>query len=94
MPCCPNEQHRNNKEAGRNLNAVYVTSNAAPRMLYSEELVAGDYRKKVINALFRYPTVFCRAGQDEFDCALIDEAHRVFDFKPGVGASTHAKGWT
>lgn len=75
----------NNDDSGHKLNAVYVTSNAAPRNLYTEELVAGDYRKKVIDALFRYPTVFCRVGEDEFDCSLIDEAHRVFDFKGGVG---------
>lgn len=75
----------NNKEAGHRLNAVYVTSNAAPRNLYTEELVADDYKKTVISALFRYPTVFCHVGEDEFDCALIDEAHRIFDFKGGVG---------
>ena len=75
----------NNKEAGHRLNAVYVTSNAAPRNLYTEELVADDYKKASISALFRYPTVFCHVGEDEFDCALIDEAHRVFDFKGGVG---------
>ena len=74
-----------NDESGHRLNAVYITSNAAPRNLYTEELVAGDYQKNVIDALFRYPTVFCRAGEDEFDCSLIDEAHRVFDFKGGVG---------
>ena len=75
----------NNKEAGHRLNAVYVTSNAAPRNLYTEELVADDYKKASISELFRYPTVFCHVGEDEFDCALIDEAHRVFDFKGGVG---------
>lgn len=75
----------NNNESGHRLNAVYVTSNAAPRNLYTEELVADDYKKTVISALFRYPTVFCHVGEDEFDCALIDEAHRVFDFKGGVG---------
>ena len=75
----------NNNESGHRLNAVYVTSNAAPRTLYTEELVANDYKKTVIGALFRYPTVFCRAGEDEFDCSLIDEAHRIFDFKGGVG---------
>lgn len=75
----------NNHESGHRLNAVYVTSNAAPRTLYTEELVANDYKKTVIGALFRYPTVFCRAGEDEFDCSLIDEAHRIFDFKGGVG---------
>lgn len=75
----------NNNESGHRLNAVYVTSNAAPRNLYTEELVEDDYKKTVISALFRYPTVFCHVGEDEFDCALIDEAHRVFDFKGGVG---------
>ena len=45
----------NNTESGRRLNAVYVTSNAAPRNLYTEELVADDYKKTVIGALFRLP---------------------------------------
>ena len=75
----------NNREAGHRLNAVYVTANAAPRMLYTEELVAGDYRKSSIQGLFKYPTVFCHIGEDEYDCSLIDEAHRIFDFKGGVG---------
>lgn len=75
----------NNREAGRRLRAVYVTANAAPRTLYTEELVRGDYTKGVIKELFKYPTVFCHSGEDEFDCSLIDEAHRIFDFKGGVG---------
>ena len=81
----------NNREAGHRLNAVYITANAAPRYLYTEELTGGEYTKSTIKALFRYPTVFCRAGQDEFDCAVVDEAHRIFDFKGGVGlkAGTH-----
>ena len=81
----------NNREAGHRLNAVYVTANKAPRTLYTEELVAGDYRKSSISGLFKYPTVFCRLGEDAYDCALVDEAHRVFDFKGGVGikSGTH-----
>ncbi len=81
----------NNTEAGHRLNAVYSTANAAPRYLYSEELVAGEFTKKAIDGLFRYPTVFCRVGTDAYDCALVDEAHRVFDFKGGVGlrSGTH-----
>lgn len=75
----------NNKETGKRLNAVYVTANAAPRNLYTEELVHGDFTKKVIKELFQYPTVFCHKGEDEYACALVDEAHRVFDFKGGVG---------
>jgi len=75
----------NNREAGHRLNAVYITANAAPRNLYTEELVAGDYTKTAISGLFKYPTVFCRVGEDAYDCSLIDEAHRIFDFKGGVG---------
>ena len=75
----------NNKEAGRRLNAVYVTANAAPRNLYTEELVSGEFTKEIIKGLFKYPTVFCRCGENAYDCALIDEAHRIFDFKGGVG---------
>ena len=75
----------NNKEAGHRLNAVYVTANAAPRYLYTEELIAGDYTKGAVEGLFKYPTIFCRLGEDAYDCSLIDEAHRIFDFKGGVG---------
>ena len=75
----------NSMDAGRRLNAVYVTANAAPRTLYTEELVDGDFKKTVISCLFKYPTVFCGKGENLFDCSLVDEAHRVFDFKPGVG---------
>ena len=75
----------NNKEAGHRLNTVYVTANAAPRTLYTQELINDDYRRTAIEGLFKYPTVFCRVGEDEYDCALIDEAHRIFDFKGGVG---------
>ncbi len=75
----------NNTEAGHRLNAIYVTANASPRYLYTEELVGNDFRKNYIGSLFRYPTVLCHAGEDEFDCALFDEAHRLFDFKGGVG---------
>ena len=81
----------NNKETGHRLNAVYVTANAAPRVLYTQELIQDDYRRTAIDGLFKYPTIFCHIGEDEYDCALIDEAHRIFDFKAGVGirAGTH-----
>ena len=75
----------NNQEAGRRLNAVYITSNSAPRVLYTEELVSGDYHRCSVEGLFKYPTALCGKGEDEFDCTLVDEAHRIFDFKGGVG---------
>lgn len=51
----------NNRESGHRLNAVYVTSNAAPRNLYTEELVAGDYTRTSIEGLFKYPKDFGNA---------------------------------
>lgn len=75
----------NNRDSGHRLNAIYVTANSAPRTLYAEELVQGDFTKAVIDGLFKYPTVFCHTGEDIYDCSLIDEAHRIFDFKGGVG---------
>ena len=70
---------------GKNYNAVYCTANASPRYLYTEELINNNYKKNAINNLFKYPTVFVNAGENVFDCAIIDEGHRVFDFKGGVG---------
>ncbi len=72
---------------GAKYNAAYFTTNAAPRVLYTEELIKDDYTKKAIKNLFKYPTIFKSAGENDFDCAIIDEAHRVFDFKGGVGIS-------
>ncbi len=81
----------NNTESGKRINAVYASSTAAPRRLYGEELHRGDFTKKSISNLFKYPTVFCHCGDDKYDCTLVDEAHRVFDFKGGVGikSGTH-----
>ncbi len=73
------------QKGAKPLNAVYCTSNASPRYLYTEKLIGNDYKKKTIKAMFKYPTVFVHAPGDFYDCALIDEAHRLFDFKGGVG---------
>ena len=73
----------------KRMNAVYSTANASPRYLYTEQLVKNDFKKRQIEALFVYPTVFLRAPENSYDCALVDEAHRVFDFKGGVGMTKH-----
>ena len=70
---------------GNKYNAVYCTANASPRYLYAEELINNNYKKNAIKNLFKYPTVFVNAGENIFDCAIIDEGHRIFDFKGGVG---------
>lgn len=73
---------RNN---GKRYNAVYLTANASPRYLYTQELIKDDYKKKVINVLFKHPKCLIASSQNAYDCALIDEAHRVFEFKGGMG---------
>ncbi|MBR5338476.1 MAG: DUF2075 domain-containing protein [Lachnospiraceae bacterium] len=78
----------NNRESGHRLNAVYITANAAPRNLYTEELVFGAFTRRTIGELLKYPTACCGKGEDNYDCVLVDEAHRVFDFKGGVGLKT------
>lgn len=73
------------KQYGDRRNAIYLTANAAPRVLYSQELIGNDYTKKAIANLFKYPSIFKESGENEYDCTLIDEAHRIFDYKNGVG---------
>ena len=66
-------------------NAIYATANASPRYLYTEKLRGKDLKKRVIDSLFKYPTVFVNESSNFYDCALIDEAHRLFDYKTGIG---------
>lgn len=66
-------------------NAVYMSANASPRYLYAEELIENDFRKNAIKNLFKYPTALKQSGENDYDCILIDEAHRIFDYKNGVG---------
>jgi len=70
---------------GDRKNAIYLAVNSAPKVLYTQELIQNDFKKKVIKNLFKYPTIFKDSGENEFDCVLIDEAHRIFDYKNGVG---------
>ena len=69
-------------------NAIYCTANAAPRTLYSQELIQGDFNKTQLKTFFKYPTIFKDTPENGFDCAFFDEAHRLFDFKAGVGLPT------
>ncbi len=73
------------KKGEKKCNAAYVMVNAAPRFLYANELVNNDYKKTVIKNLFKYPTAFKNCAQNDYDCIIVDEAHRIFDYKTGVG---------
>lgn len=74
-----------NPKKGKPLNCAYFTANGAPRYLYAEQLIQDDYKKKDIKVLFKHPQVLDKCKENEFDCGLFDEAHRIFDFKGGTG---------
>ena len=67
------------------LNAAYFTCNQAPRLLYSKKLIGNDYSKKDVNGLFKHPLALRDSSFNEYDCALFDEAHRMYVWKGGTG---------
>lgn len=58
-------------------NVMYVTKNSAPREVYRKKLTEGKYRKAYIDNLFKGSGSFTEALQDDFDCLIVDEAHRL-----------------
>lgn len=69
------------------INAAYFTQNKAPRDYYGKVLIGDDYKKEAIAALFKSPVSLKNAAEDDFGCALFDEAHRMFAWKGGIGVS-------
>lgn len=65
------------------LTSVYVTSNASPKNLYKKELIRGDYKKNFLRELFKEPSSFQNSKENDFDCILVDEAHRVYNYAAG-----------
>lgn len=59
------------------LNAHYVTKNAAPRNVYFEKLKQNNFRQNYINFLFKSSGSYYKSKANEFDCILVDEAHRL-----------------
>jgi len=58
------------------LNAKYVTKNAAPRSVYEARLT-GTLKKTAISNLFGGPDTFINAAPDTFGALIVDEAHRL-----------------
>lgn len=58
-------------------NVMYVTKNAAPREVYRKKLTDGQYRRAYIDNLFKGSGVFTEAISNDFDCLIVDEAHRL-----------------
>lgn len=68
-------------KSNRHYNAVYVTQNMAPRNFYKATLHGGDFKVKDITNFFKSPVLFYDAPEMEYDCVLVDEAHRVYSNK-------------
>ncbi|MHA6260030.1 DNA/RNA helicase domain-containing protein [Sporosarcina sp. CAU 1771] len=64
------------KLIGRELVAMYVTKNAAPRNIYSTKLKS-DFKKSHIDNLFKGSGSFTEVELNEFDILIVDEAHRL-----------------
>ena len=69
------------KRSNKHNNAVYISTNAAPRNYYQSVLKGGDISKSDVVNFFRTPLVFVGAPDGEYDCALLDEAHRIYKYK-------------
>ncbi|MFA6874875.1 MAG: DNA/RNA helicase domain-containing protein, partial [Bacilli bacterium] len=67
------------------LNACYVSSNYTPRTYYGEVLTDGDFRKNAVQELFKTPAAFAKARDKDYDCIIVDEAHRMYTWKFGLG---------
>ncbi len=61
---------------GAQLNAAYVSKNAAPREVYKGKLL-GALTKSRYDSLFLGSGKFTEVPQNAYDCLIVDEAHRL-----------------
>lgn len=62
------------------LNTIYTSKNQAPREVYFKKLANNDYRKSYLHNLFKGSGTFVNSNENDFDCILADEAHRLMRF--------------
>lgn len=73
------------KDSSPRRNACYVTANFTPRTYFGDILTQGSFTKKVIKELFKTPAAFAKSAAYDFDCVIVDEAHRMLKWKFGWG---------
>lgn len=74
------------KKKSERITTMFVTVNAAPKKVLYNGLIKGkEFKSGDLGALFKYPTAFADRAVNEIPCLLIDEAHRIFKMKGGVG---------
>lgn len=66
-------------------NACYLTANFTPRTYFGDVLTGSDFTKKAIKELFKTPAAFAKSSKNDFDCVIVDEAHRMLKWKFGWG---------
>lgn len=66
-------------------NAIYTSKNQAPREVYFKKLTHSDFRKSYLKNLFKGSGTFYKSKENEFDCILADEAHRLVLFSGFYG---------
>lgn len=67
----------------RAMNVNYVTKNAAPRNVFFEKLKGSGMKYSYVKNLFKGSGSYVDAKPNQFDCLLIDEAHRLNE-KSGI----------
>ncbi len=78
------------KKKTERITTFYVTANAAPKKAMFNGLKYGKaFRTDDLKSLFKYPTVFVGKPTNEVPCIIVDEAHRIFDWKGGVGLKSN-----
>ena len=66
------------KMTNNDLNAAYVTKNSAPRQAFLSLLSGNKARRRVdIEHMFRSPFGLNKAKSNDYDCLIVDEAHRL-----------------
>lgn len=65
------------KLINNDINAQYVTKNAAPRNVYFEKLRGIKWKDNYVSVLFKSSGAYVNEKPNTFDCLLVDEAHRL-----------------
>lgn len=74
------------KKKSDRITTFYVTVNSAPKKMMYNGLTKGkSFRSDDLKELFKYPTAFVNRPKNEVPCIMVDEAHRLFDWKGGIG---------
>lgn len=74
------------KKKSDRITTFYVTVNAAPKKTMYRGLTKNkEFTTSSLQELFKFPSVFVNRPCNEVPCIMIDEAHRLFKWKGGIG---------